>query len=131
MVNAISRNLGIIKFLFQGAPGTGKTETAKQVARILNRELYAVDFSAVIDSKLGQTQKNIVSLFREITEFAHPEKVIVLFDEIDSIALDRTIRTIYVKWDGLHPHYSKNLIDWMTALFYLQRQIYLTISTRL
>lgn len=90
MVNAISRNLGINKFLFQGAPGTGKTETAKQVARILNRELYAVDFSAVIDSKLGQTQKNIVSLFREITEFAHPEKVIVLFDEIDSIALDRT-----------------------------------------
>lgn len=90
MVNAISRNLGINKFLFQGAPGTGKTETAKQVARILNRDLYAVDFSAVIDSKLGQTQKNIVALFREMNEFAHLEKVIVLFDEIDSIALDRT-----------------------------------------
>lgn len=90
MVNAISRNLGISKFLFQGAPGTGKTETAKHIARILNRDLYAVDFSAVIDSKLGQTQKNIVALFREINEFAHPEKVIVLFDEIDSIALDRT-----------------------------------------
>lgn len=90
MVNAISRNLGINKFLFQGAPGTGKTETAKQVARILNRELYAVDFSAIVDSKLGQTQKNIVSLFKEINSFSHPEKVIVLFDEIDSIALDRT-----------------------------------------
>lgn len=90
MVNAISRNLGINKFLFQGAPGTGKTETAKYVARILNRDLYAVDFSAVIDSKLGQTQKNIVALFREINDFAHPEKIIVLFDEIDSIALDRT-----------------------------------------
>ena len=38
MVNAITRNLGINKFLFQGAPGTGKTETAKQVARILNRD---------------------------------------------------------------------------------------------
>ena len=88
MVNAISRNLGINKFLFQGAPGTGKTETAKQVSRILNRELYTVDFSAVIDSKLGQTQKNIVSLFRETTEFPHPEKVILLFDEIDAIALD-------------------------------------------
>lgn len=90
MVNAIGRNLGINKFLFQGAPGTGKTETAKQISRILNRELYAVDFSAVIDSKLGQTQKNIVALFREMSDFAHPEKVIVLFDEIDSIALDRT-----------------------------------------
>lgn len=90
IVNAIGRNLGINKFLFQGAPGTGKTETAKQVARILNRDLYSVDFSAIIDSKLGQTQKNIVALFKEINEFTHPEKVIVLFDEVDSIALDRT-----------------------------------------
>ena len=90
VVHAISRNLGINKFLFVGAPGTGKTETAKQIARILERDLYAVDFSAVVDSKLGQTQKNIVALFKEINGIAHPEKIIVLFDEIDSIALDRT-----------------------------------------
>lgn len=90
IVNAISRNLGINKFLLQGAPGTGKTETVKQIARILNRELYAVDFSVVIDSKLGQTQKNIAALFREINGFRQPERIIVLFDEIDSLALDRT-----------------------------------------
>ncbi len=90
MINAISRNLGINKFLFQGAPGTGKTETAKQVSRILDRELYIVEFSAVIDSRLGQTQKNIVDLFKEMREFAHPERVIILFDEIDALALDRT-----------------------------------------
>lgn len=90
LVNAVGRNLGINKFLFQGDPGTGKTESAKQVARILSRDLYVVDFSAIVDSKLGQTQKNIVALFKEINEFAHPEKIIVLFDEIDIIALDRT-----------------------------------------
>lgn len=90
IVNAISRNLGINKFLLQGAPGTGKTETVKQIARILNRELYAVDFTVVIDSKLGQTQKNIAALFREINGFRQPERIIVLFDEIDSLALDRT-----------------------------------------
>lgn len=90
IVNAISRNLGINKFLLQGAPGTGKTETVKQIARILNRELYAVDFSVVIDSKLGQTQKNIAALFREINGFRQPDRIIVLFDEIDSLALDRT-----------------------------------------
>lgn len=90
IVNAISRNLGINKFLLQGAPGTGKTETVKQIARILNRELYAVDFSVVIDSKLGQTQKNIAALFREINGFRQPERIIVLFDEVDSLALDRT-----------------------------------------
>ena len=90
VINAVSRNLGINKFLFQGPPGTGKTETVKQLARILNRELYMVDFSSVIDSKLGQTQKNITALFTEINGFAHPEKVLILFDELDSIALDRT-----------------------------------------
>jgi SpoVK/Ycf46/Vps4 family AAA+-type ATPase len=90
IINAVGRNLGVNKFLFQGAPGTGKTETAKQVARILGRELYIVNFTMVIDSKLGQTQKNIVSLFKEINSFTHPEKVVVLFDEIDYLALDRT-----------------------------------------
>lgn len=90
IVNAIGRNAGIHKFLFQGAPGTGKTESAKQVARILDRELYAVDFSAVIDSKLGQTQKNIKALFKELSSLHFPEKVVILFDEIDAIALDRT-----------------------------------------
>ena len=90
VLNAIGRNMGISKFLFQGAPGTGKTETAKHIARILGRELYMVNFTSIVDSKLGQTQKNIVSLFKEINGFAHPTNVIILFDEIDSLALDRT-----------------------------------------
>lgn len=90
IANAISHNVGINKFLFQGAPGTGKTEAVKQLSRVLDREIYMVDFSSVIDSKLGQTQKNISQLFKEINSFAHPNKVIVLFDEIDAIALDRT-----------------------------------------
>ena len=90
IVNAIEHNIGINKFLFQGAPGTGKTEAVKQLARILGREIFMVDFSAVVDSKLGQTQKNITELFKEINAFVRPDKVIVLFDEIDAIALDRT-----------------------------------------
>ena len=90
IVNAVDRKIGINKFLFQGLPGTGKTEAVKQLARILDREIFMVNFSAVIDSKLGQTQKNLASLFQEINNFVHPERVIVLFDEIDAIALDRT-----------------------------------------
>jgi predicted AAA+ superfamily ATPase len=90
IVNAVSYNAGINKFLFQGAPGTGKTEAVKHLARILEREIFMVEFSSLIDSKLGQTQKNITSLFKEINSFVHPDKVIVLFDEIDALALDRT-----------------------------------------
>lgn len=90
VVNAIDHHIGINKFLFQGDPGTGKTEAVKQLAKILGREIFMVDFSAVIDSKLGQTQKNITELFKEINNFAQPDKVIILLDEIDAIALDRT-----------------------------------------
>lgn len=90
ITNAIRGNVGVNKFLFQGPPGTGKTEAAKQIARILNRDLFMVDFDLLIDSKLGQTGKNIGALFFEISSFRHPERVIVLFDEIDALALDRS-----------------------------------------
>ena len=90
VVNVVEHNIGINKFLFQGVPGTGKTEAVKQLARILNRDLFMVDFSAIVDSKLGQTQKNLAALFKEINSFVQPKNVIVLFDEIDAIALDRT-----------------------------------------
>ncbi len=89
VVNATTHNMGINKFLFKGSPGTGKTEAVKQVARILSREIYMVNFATIIDSKLGQTQKNIVSLFKEINGFSQPNNVLILFDEIDSLALDR------------------------------------------
>ena len=75
--------------MFEGVPGSGKTETVKQIARILNRELYMVRFDIIVDSKLGQTSKNITSAFMEINKLPHPENAIILFDEIDAIALDR------------------------------------------
>ncbi len=89
IVNAIGYKAGINKFLFSGAPGTGKTESTKHLARILGRELYVVDFDSIIDSKLGQTSKNISELFNEINNLQYPDKIIILFDEIDSLAMDR------------------------------------------
>lgn len=90
VINAVGHDAGINKFLFQGPPGTGKTETAKHIARILERDLFIVDFSEIIDSKLGQTSKNISTLFREVNGFANPGRIVVLFDEIDALAMDRT-----------------------------------------
>lgn len=89
VINSINHNAGVNKFLFEGHPGTGKTETVKQIARILDRELYILDFDSIIDSKLGQTSKNIADVFTELRNLPQPKKIIVLFDEIDAIALDR------------------------------------------
>ena len=90
IINAVGHDIGINKFLFQGSPGTGKTETVKHITRLLDRELFIVDFSLIIDSKLGQTGKNIANLFNEINSLSIPEKIVILFDEIDALALDRT-----------------------------------------
>ena len=89
VINAINHNVGINKFLFEGKPGTGKTEAAKQIARLSCRTLFCVNFDNLIDSKLGQTNKNISTVFQEINSLPYPEKIIILFDEIDVIALDR------------------------------------------
>lgn len=89
IINAVNHNVGINKFLFEGLPGSGKTEAAKHIARLLDRTLFYVDFDHLIDSKLGQTNKNIANLFNEINMLPHSNRVVILFDEIDVIALDR------------------------------------------
>ena len=86
IINAVNHNVGINKFLFEGLPGSGKTEAAKNVARLLNRSLFVVDFENLIDSKLGQTNKNITNVFKEINMIPNANKIVVL---IDVIALDR------------------------------------------
>lgn len=89
IINAVNHNVGINKFIFEGAPGTGKTETVKHIARITEKDLLNVNFENIIDSKMGQTSKNIMSLFNEINNLNHPEKTLILFDEIDAIAMNR------------------------------------------
>lgn len=89
IINAVNHSVGINKFLFEGPPGTGKTQTVKQIARLLERKLLMVEFSQLIDSKMGQTAKNIVKVFDELNKMPNPESYLVLFDEIDIIALDR------------------------------------------
>ena len=74
VLNAIGRNIGIHRFLFHGPAGTGKTESVKQISSLLQRELYVVDFASIIDSRLGQTAKNITKLFNEINQFHNPSK---------------------------------------------------------
>ena len=124
IVNAVTRNIGINKFLLKGAPGTGKTEAAKQLARILKRDIYLVDFSAIIDSKLGQTQKNIVALFKEINAIEQPEHVLILFDEIDALALDRTNQNDLREM-------GRATSALLKALDYMQENIVLVATTNL
>ena len=88
ITRAINNRSGLSKFLFYGAPGSGKTETVYQIARILNRDILAVPFEQLVDSRLGETAKNVSLLFDEINHLSF-SKVLILFDEIDALVLDR------------------------------------------
>lgn len=89
IINAVKRNIGINTFLFYGHPGTGKTEACINVARLLKRKLWKVNISQLIDSHLGETSKNINALFESINSFPFKKTMVVLFDEIDALALRR------------------------------------------
>ena len=49
--------------LFYGAPGTGKTETVLQIARMTGRDIMQVDIATIRDKYVGETEKRIKSAF--------------------------------------------------------------------
>lgn len=89
IARAIKNKTGMSKFLFYGAPGTGKTESAFQIARLLDRDILSVHLEQLIDSRLGETSKNVARLFDEINHLMYG-KVIVIFDELDALVLNRS-----------------------------------------
>lgn len=89
IARAIKNKTGMSKFLFYGAPGTGKTESAFQIARLLERDILSVHLEQLIDSRLGETSKNVARLFDEINHLMYG-KVIVIFDELDALVLNRS-----------------------------------------
>lgn len=73
--------------LLYGAPGTGKTETALQLARQSGRHLLQVEASKIRSMWVGETEKNIRKVFseyREATRRFEPCPVL-LFNEADAI----------------------------------------------
>ena len=89
IARAVKNKTGMSKFLFYGAPGTGKTESAFQIARLLERDILSVHLEQLIDSRLGETSKNVARLFDEINHLMYG-KVIIIFDELDALVLNRS-----------------------------------------
>ena len=75
-----------IGVLMYGPPGTGKTMAAQVMANELGMELCRVDLSQVTSKYIGETEKNLESVFRE----AEHSNVILFFDEADSLFGKRT-----------------------------------------
>ena len=71
--------------LFTGPPGTGKTMTARWVAKRLDVPLLTLDLSAVMSSFLGRTGANL----RQVLDYAKRTPSVLLLDEFDAVAKRR------------------------------------------
>ena len=78
--------------LFYGAPGTGKTETALQLARKTGRDILQVNVSELRDKYVGESEKRVKALFDSYRKAVASSKVapILLFNEADAIISKRT-----------------------------------------
>ena len=67
--------------LFTGPSGTGKTMAAGILARHLGVEMYRVDLSTVVSKYIGETEKNLGSVFAA----AESSNAMLFFDEADAL----------------------------------------------
>lgn len=76
-----------ITALFHGLPGTGKTETAMQIARATGRAVCHVDISAAKTCWYGESQKLVKRIFTNYRSMCEKEKrkPILLFNEADAL----------------------------------------------
>lgn len=72
--------------LFYGSSGTGKTLAATLLGKENNTPVYRVDISSLISKYIGETEKNLASLFDQ----ARSKKWILFFDEADALFGKRT-----------------------------------------
>ena len=73
--------------LFYGSPGTGKTETVNQLARMTGRDVLMVDVSQIKSCWVGESEKNIKATFDRYRKYVKEKEVapILLFNEADAV----------------------------------------------
>ena len=106
--------------LLYGPPGTGKTFIARAIAGEVDAEFFAVNCQDLISKYMGDSSKQLDSLFAEAEKH---EKAIIFFDEFDSVAskrgdgtggvdaeMARFVATFLTKVDGFKPTANKMLL---------------------
>jgi len=108
----LAKGLGV-SALFSGPPGTGKTMVAGLLAGELGVDLYQVDLSRVVSKWIGETEKNLGTLF----DAAESGAAILLFDEADSMFGKRTeVRSSNDRYANLEVNYLLQRLEAFTGI---------------
>ncbi|PTB96119.1 AAA family ATPase, partial [Marivirga lumbricoides] len=67
--------------IFYGPSGTGKSLTATLLGKMLDRDVYRVDLSAIISKYIGETEENL----RKLLSKSEDKGYILFFDEGDAL----------------------------------------------
>lgn len=89
--------------LFYGPPGTGKTLTASLLAKTINKPIYRIDLSLVVSKYIGETEKNLSSVFDQ----AENKDWVLFFDEADALFGKRT------KVNDAHDRYANQEVSYL------------------
>lgn len=84
--NVSGRQVGGLRILFYGMPGTGKTELARHIAERVGCKLDIRRASDILSPFVGVAEKNIAAMFNE----AEDSGDILLIDEADAFLYDRS-----------------------------------------
>lgn len=104
---AVARSKGLVA-LFTGPSGTGKTLAAEVIAAQQGMDLYKIDISMVVSKWLGETEKNLGSVFAE----AEGSDALLFFDECDSLFGQRgEINEARDRWANLQTNYLLQRVE--------------------
>lgn len=104
------------RVLFHGPPGTGKTLTAGLLGKYTQKDVYRIDLSKVVSKYIGETEKNLASLF----DRAEDKDWILFFDEADSLFGKRTgVRDAHDKYANQEVSYLLQRMEEYNGLIIL------------
>jgi SpoVK/Ycf46/Vps4 family AAA+-type ATPase len=102
-----------LNILFEGESGTGKTMAAEIIAHELKLDLYKIDLSSIVSKYIGETEKNLSSVFKE----AETSNAIIFFDEADAIFGKRSeIKDAHDRYANIEINYLLQKLEEHTGI---------------
>lgn len=105
-----------VRALFTGPSGTGKTLAARVLASGLGLDLYRIDLWRVVNKYLGETEKNLGTIFARAEE----ADIALILDEGDALLTQRTaVQNANDRWANLETNYLLQRLESFEGILFV------------